>query len=85
MQQKLNHWVGLTVLLLTMCFFFYRSILSEPPYKDTLAAIEQLQRLQIQLHRDVLRYRNSQIYQYDSLNETVENVRQANLKLAIAG
>jgi len=40
MKQKLNHWIGLSVLLLTMSFFFYRSIISDPPFKETLAAIE---------------------------------------------
>jgi len=83
MQQKHNHWVGLGVLLLVMSFFFYKSILSNPSFKETLSTIEHLQNLQVKLHRDILRYRNSQIYQYDFLNETIEQVRIANQALII--
>lgn len=83
MKQKLRYWLGFGILLMSMCFFFYRSIISEPPFRETLAAIENLQNLQIQLHRDVLRYRSSQIYQYDSLNKIIEQVRLSSLILEI--
>ena len=81
-KNKLNHWVGLSVLLLVLSFFFYKSIISESPFKGTLKSAENLHALQIKLHRDVLQYRNSRMYQYDSLNETLRQVQQANQDLS---
>jgi hypothetical protein len=78
---KSNHWLGLSALLLIISFFFYKSIVSEAPFKDSLDDIKHLHDLQIVLHRDILRYRNSQIYQYDTLNKSIEQVLEANRKL----
>jgi len=79
--KKINHWIGLSVLLLVLSFFFYKSIISEPPFKGTLKIIENLQALQIKMHRDILQYRNSRLHQYDSLNEILQQVKLANQDL----
>jgi diguanylate cyclase (GGDEF)-like protein/PAS domain S-box-containing protein len=81
-KNKINHWIGLSVLLLVLSFFFYKSLLSETPFKGALKSVENLQALQIKLHRDVLQYRNSRIHQYDTLNETLQHVQLANQDLS---
>lgn len=83
-KNKLNHWIGPLVLSLVLSFFFYKSILSEAPFKETLKTVETLHALQVKLHRDVLRHRNSRMHQYDSLNETLQQVRQSNQDLSFA-
>lgn len=78
-----NHWYGVFFLLLIVSFFFYKSVLSEAPYKNSLLAIKNIQDLQVILHRDILRYRNNQVYQYDGLNHSLSNVLEANDALAV--
>ena len=68
---KLNHWIGLALLLTIICFFFYKSVFSHSSLNTTLSTVEKIQDLQVQLHRDLLRYRNNQIQGYDNLNETL--------------
>lgn len=78
---NINYWVGIILLLTVISFFFYKSIFSELPLDETLSNIEEIQDLQVQLHRDLLRYRSNQIQQYDTLNETLQNIDQNILSL----
>ena len=71
---NLNYWIGITLLLSVISFFFYKSIFSELPLSETLSTIEEIQDLQVQLHRDLLRYRSNQIQQYDTLNQTLDEL-----------
>lgn len=71
---NINYWIGITLLLSVICFFFYKSIFSDLPLNETLSTIEEIQDLQVQLHRDLLRYRSNQIRQYDTLNETLNSL-----------
>jgi len=66
-----NYWIGIALLITIISFFFYKSIFSELPLNEALANIDEIQELQVQLHRDLLRYRSNQIQQYDSLNKTL--------------
>ena len=68
---NINYWIGIALLISVLSFFFYKSIFNELPLNQTLSTIEELQDLQVQLHRDLLRYRSGQIQQYDTLNETL--------------
>jgi len=63
-------------LITVLSFFFYKSIFSELPLNETLSTIEEIQDLQVQLHRDLLRYRSNQIQQYDTLNKTLYKLDQ---------
>jgi diguanylate cyclase (GGDEF)-like protein/PAS domain S-box-containing protein len=71
---NINYWIGITLLITVISFFFYKSIFSELPLNETLSTIEELQDLQVQLHRDLLRYRSNQIQQYDTLNQTLDEL-----------
>lgn len=71
---NINYWIGLTLLISVLSFFFYKSIFSELPLHETLSTIEEIEDLQVQLHRDLLRYRSNQIQQYDTLNETLNKL-----------
>jgi len=73
---NINYWVGIAMLITVLSFFFYKSIFSELPLNETLSTIEEIQDLQVQLHRDLLRYRSNQIQQYDTLNETLYKLDQ---------
>jgi len=68
---RINYWIGIALLISIISFFFYKSIFSELPLNEALLTIEEIQDLQVQLHRDLLRYRSNQIQQYDTLNETL--------------
>ena len=68
---SLNQWAGFALLIAIISFFFYKSIFSDIPLNETLYTIEEIQDLQVQLHRDLLRYRSNQIQQYDTLNENL--------------
>jgi diguanylate cyclase (GGDEF)-like protein/PAS domain S-box-containing protein len=80
---KSNHWLGLSALLLIISFFFYKSIAIEAPFNNSLDDIKELHDLQILLHREILRYRNNQAYQYDPLNRSISQVLEANRKLTV--
>jgi len=69
--RNLNYLIGFGLLIALVCFFFYKSIFSDKPLTETLASINEIQDLQVELHRDLLRYRNNQILQYDTLNQTL--------------
>ncbi len=68
---SLNHWTGFVLLISVICFFFYKSAFSDKPLNETLFIIEEMEGLQVQLHRDLLRYRSNQIKGYDILNKTL--------------
>jgi len=70
-KSNINYWLGIVMLITVLSFFFYKNIYSELPLNETLSTIEDMQDLQVQLHRDMLRYRNNQIQQYDTLNQTL--------------
>ena len=61
---NVNYWVGIVLLFAVITFLFYKSIFSDLPLDKTLSTIEEIQDLQVQLHRDLLRYRSNQIQQY---------------------
>ena len=73
---KINQWVGIALLISVICFFYYKSTITELPLADTLDNIGAMEKLQVQLHRDLLRYRNNQIQYYDPLNQTLSQLRQ---------
>ena len=73
---KFNHWVGFALLIALTSFFFYKSVFSDSSLDTLLETIEQTQSLQVQLHRDLLRYRSNQIQGYDSLNETLATLEE---------
>ena len=73
-QGSLNQWVGFALLIAIISFFFYKSIFSDVPLNETLSTIEEIQDLQVQLHRDLLRYRSNQVQQYDTLNLTLSKL-----------
>ena len=68
---NVNYWIGIILLLSVISFLFYKSIFRDLPLNETLNTIENIENLQVQLHRDLLRYRSNQIRQYDTLNETL--------------
>lgn len=67
----INHWIGIVLLISVISFLFYKSIFSDLPLTGILQNIEEIHDLQVQLHRDLLRYRSNQIQQYDTLNTTL--------------
>ena len=82
---KLNHWIGLALLLTIICFFFDKSVFSHSSLNTTLSTVEKIQDLQVQLHRDLLRYRNNQIQGYDNLNETLIALNKNINDLSVVG
>ncbi len=75
-KKKLNHWFGFALLLAIISFFFYKSVFSDTSLNNTLSTIEEIQDLQVQLHRDLLRYRSNQIQGYDILNKTLASLNE---------
>ena len=73
-KEHTNYWIGFVLLALIISFFFYKSVYKDLPLDETLSTIEEIQDIQVQLHRDLLRYRSNQIRQYDTLNETLNNL-----------
>ncbi len=71
---NVNYLVGIVLLVTVISFFFYKSIFSELPVNEALVNIGEIKELQVQLHRDLLRYRSNQIEQYDSLNRTLNAI-----------
>lgn len=71
---SVNYWIGIALLLSVISFLFYKSIFRDLPLNETLSTIEEIQDLQVQLHRDLLRFRSNQIRQYDTLNKTLSSL-----------
>jgi len=68
---SINYWIGIALLLSVVSFFFYKSIFRDLSLNETYTTIAEIQDLQVQLHRDLLLYRNNQIRQYDTINKTL--------------
>ncbi|HEB81866.1 MAG TPA: EAL domain-containing protein [Gammaproteobacteria bacterium] len=68
---NINYWLGISLLIAIISFFFYKTMFSDRPLGTALENIEEIHDLQVQLHRDLLRYRSDQIRQYDTLNQTL--------------
>ena len=83
MRQHLNHTIGILLVLPLLVFFFYKSIFSANPYEGAYAITQSLKSLQVELHRDILRYRNNQIRQYDTINKTTQLISELNKDLVI--
>ncbi len=83
MKQYLNHTIGILLVLPLLVFFFYKSIFSVNPFEGTYAITQSLKSLQVELHRDILRYRNNQIRQYDTINQTTKLISELNKDLVV--
>ncbi len=81
MKQHLKHTIGIALVLPLLVFFFYKSIISSNPFDGLSAVTNEIESLQVKLHRDILRYRNNQIREYDTLNETVSQISSLNEKI----
>ncbi len=67
-----NHRDAIILLIIVIGFLFFKNIFSHRPLNEMLSIVEETQNLQVQLHRDLLRYRNNKIYQYDTLNNKID-------------
>lgn len=67
---RMKLWIGTALLISVISFSFYKSSVEEPELNIYKRSVEDMQRLQIQLHRDLLNYRSGSVYQYDTLNDT---------------
>lgn len=76
-----SHWSGILLLLMVISFLFYKIIFSSLPLDEMLYTTEETQNLQVQLHRDLLRYRNNKISQYDTLNNKIDVLNKNILSL----
>ena len=81
MKQHVNHSIGIILVIPLLIFFFYKSISSSNPLDDILAVTSEIKSLQVKLHRDILRYRNNRIQQYDTLNESIHQISSLNENL----
>jgi len=81
MKQHVNHTIGIILVIPLLIFFFYKSISSSNPFDDISTVTSEIKSLQVKLHRDILRYRNSQIQQYDTLNESIHQISSLNENL----
>ncbi|MGB5396621.1 MAG: EAL domain-containing protein [Gammaproteobacteria bacterium] len=68
--RSIKHWLGFTLFIVVISFSFYKSSVEEFELDNYKNSAENMQRLQIQLHRDLLNYRGSSVYEYDTLNNT---------------
>ena len=84
MKQNVNHTIGIIIVLPLLVFFFYKSIISSNPFDEISAASSEIGSLQVKLHRDILRHRNNQLRQYDTLNKTVQHLSSLNEKISTA-
>ncbi len=67
---RIKLWIGSVLLVAVISFSFYKSSVEEPELNSYKNNVEEMQRLQIQLHRDLLNYRSGSVNQYDTLNKT---------------
>lgn len=74
---RLRYWIGFALLIALMSFTFYKSSVEELDLNTHKHDVENMQRHQIELHRDLLSYRSGNIYQYDTLNNTEKSLLQA--------
>ena len=73
-RNQLNYYIGIALLISVISFAFYKSLFEDRPLNQALDTIEEIHDLQVQLHRDMLRYRSNQIQQYDTLNSTIRQL-----------
>ena len=85
MKQHVNHTIGIVLVLPLLLFFFYKSIISSNPYEGVATVTDNIETLQVKLHRDILRYRNNQIREYDTLNETVRQISSLSGNISVPG
>ena len=71
---KIKYWGGFTLLIALISFSFYKSSVEELELTNHEHNVEDMQRFQIQLHRDILNYRSGSVYQYDTLNKTQKSL-----------
>ncbi len=76
MLTRAKHTLILAIFLSAMLFFFYRGVISLDNHEHLHDTLRTLENLQVQLHRDVLRYRNGEIRQYDTLNNTLDAIHR---------
>jgi len=69
-----RHQLMLSVTLLAILFFFYSGFTNLDNDEHLHDTLKTLENLQVQLHRDVLRYRSGEIRQYDTLNDTLDAI-----------
>ncbi|UCB54778.1 MAG: EAL domain-containing protein [Thiotrichales bacterium] len=74
MKQHLNHTIGIILVLPLLIFFFYKSVFSSNDYDELSSLSSEIASLQVRLHRDMLRHRNNQIREYDTLNQTIRDI-----------
>ncbi len=82
MNSRMNQVISFTLILGIMLFFFYNSTFVSPPLQQALSSAKSLQQYEIQLHRDLLKYRSGKFNQYDTINTSLNRVRQASVSLA---
>jgi diguanylate cyclase (GGDEF)-like protein/PAS domain S-box-containing protein len=68
--------MGFAILVALISFSFYKSSVEELELNTHKHNVEEMQRLQIQLHRDLLSYRGGSIYEYDTLNNTRKSLTE---------
>jgi len=74
---RLKYWLGFPILVALISFSFYKSSVEELDLNIHKHNVEDMQRLQIQLHRDLLSYRGGGVYEYDTLNKTQKSLNRA--------
>ncbi len=67
---NIKYWSGLAALTIAISFTYYKSANDEMALDEYRQGTEQLQRLQIQLHRDLLKYRSNTVHEYDTLSNS---------------
>ncbi len=76
MPSRVKHTLMLAIFLSAILFLFYRGVINLDNHEHLHDTLRTLENLQVQLHRDVLRYRNGEIRQYDTLNNTLDAIHQ---------
>ncbi len=85
MNSRASQIASIGALFITILLFYFNSSFVNSPLSSPLDTGKSLQQYQTQLHRDILRYRNNSINQYDTLNESLEQVKDATDRLARSG
>ena len=83
MKQHFNHTLGIALILPLLLFFFYKSIISTGAFEEHAELADDIETLQVKLHRDILRYRNNQVRQYDTLNDTVAQISDLSERISV--
>ncbi len=77
MRSRMSQLLSFALILVIMLFFFYNSTFVKPPLQEVFSTAKNLQQYQIQLHRDLLKYRSGKFNQYDTINQSLKHVKQA--------